>query len=501
MTGALTARLAQWPVWARLAGVFVVGTGTAFGLAPYGIWPLALVGWAVLPFVMALAVSARQAAVFGWAFSAGFFAHGLVWIVEPFLVDIQRHGWMAPFALVFLAGGLALFWGVAFWGGHRWGRTPAHRICLLVPMLGLAEFARAYLLTGFPWAAPAQALVESPMLPLLAWIGPHGLGLWALAAACGTGLAVMGAPRRSLLPTVALVLGTVAALVARSEVEMTGRTVRLIQPNAAQHLKWDPDWIPVFFQRQLELTADGGRPDLIVWPESAIAPVYERAAPHLAAIAEAAGGAQVALGIRRYEGGRFYNALLRLDADGRAAGFYDKHHLVPFGEYIPLGGFAKRFGIQGLAAEDGDGYSSGPGPEVMDFGPLGHAVPLICYEAVFPQDVFGAPERPDFLLQITNDAWFGKFFGPQQHLVQARMRAAEQGVPMLRAANTGVSAVIDPHGSIVDSLALGQAGYVQTDLPAPLEATVYSRTGDLPWVVVAIVLLVVVISFPRRNQY
>ncbi len=500
MTGPLPERLARWPVWVRMAGAFAIGAGAALGLAPYGIWPLALLGWACLPLLMTVAASGRQAAGIGWAFSVGFFAHGLVWIVEPFLVDIQRHGWMAPFALVFLSGGLALFWAAAFWGAYRWGRRPVHRVCLLVPMLGLAEFARAYLFTGFPWAAPAQALIESPMLPLLAWIGPHGLGLWALAAACGIGVTAMGTSRLALLPAVALSLASAAAMATRAEVEMTGQTVRLIQPNAAQHLKWDPNWIPVFFQRQLELTAEGPRPDLIVWSESAIAPVYERAAPHLAAIAEAAGGAQVALGIRRYEGGRFYNALVRLDSNGRAAGIYDKHHLVPFGEYIPLGGIAKRFGIQGLAAEDGDGYSAGPGPEVMDFGALGHAVPLICYEAVFPQDVHGAPARPAFLLQITNDAWFGTYIGPYQHLAQARMRAVEQGVPMLRAANTGISAVIDPHGVIRDSLALGEVGYVQSELPAPLQATFYGRTGDLPWVVVTIVLLGVAISFTSRNQ-
>ena len=495
--------LARWPVWVRLAAVFVSGAVTALGLAPYGLWPVALIGWAILPLWMVAAETPWRAGLSGWLFSCGFFAHGLVWIVEPFLVDIQRHGWMAPFALVFLAGGLALFWGAAFWAAHRVGQGPLHRVVVLIPMLGLAEFGRAYLLTGFPWAAPAQALIDSPLTPLLAWIGPHGLGLWALAGAGGIGVCLLITGRArlwALSPGATLALAAGLALGSRAEVEMSDHTVRLIQPNAAQHLKWDPDWIPVFLQRQLELTAEGPRPDLIVWPESAIAPVYERAAPYFDAIAQAAGGAQVALGIRRYEGGRFYNALVRLDADGQAAGIYDKHHLVPFGEYIPLGGLAKRFGIKGLAAEDGDGYSAGPGPAILDFGPLGQAVALICYEVVFPQDVNGAPGRADFLLQVTNDAWFGEYIGPYQHLAQARMRAVEQGLPLLRAANTGISAVSDPQGKILDELPLGQSGYVQSNLPAPQAPTLYTRTGDLPWVFVTIVMLGSAVSLRFRNQ-
>ena len=149
--------LARWPLWAGMAVAAIAGAVTALGLAPYGIWPLALAGWILLPGLMALARRPGQAAALGWAFAAGYFAHGLMWIVEPFLVDIRRHGWMAPFALVFLSGGLALFWAAAFWAAHRAGRDWLHRGLLLVPCLALAEFGRAYLLTGFPWAAPAQA--------------------------------------------------------------------------------------------------------------------------------------------------------------------------------------------------------------------------------------------------------------------------------------------------------------------------------------------------------
>ena len=493
--------LARWPAWAQMLLAAGLGAVSGFGLEPYGLWIVTLAGWALLPVLLTAAGTAGRAACIGWAFATGFLAHGLMWIVEPFLVDIERHGWMAPFALIFMAGGLALFWAAGAWAAHRLAGTALRRGLLLVPCLGLAEFGRAYLMTGFPWAAPAQTLVDSPMLPLLAWIGPHGLGLLALAASFGVGLWILHRDRPALLVPLALLLGlTVAAQLSRPGIGSTGHLVRVIQPNAPQHQKWDPEFIPVFFQRQLELSAAGERPDLIVWPESAIAPVHERAGPWYEAISAAAGDAQVALGIRRYEDGRLYNALVRLDRGGLATGVYDKHHLVPFGEYIPLGGLAKRVGIQGLAAEDGDGYSSGPGPALMDFGPLGRALPLICYEAVFPQDVNGAPGRAAFLLQVTNDAWFGQRVGPYQHLAQARMRAVEQGLPMLRAANTGVSAIIGPDGAIVDSLGLGLSGYVEAALPAPLPPTLYARSGDLPWLIVTILLLAGALYYRSRNH-
>jgi len=188
----------------------------------------------------------------------------------------------------------------------------------------------------------------------------------------------------------------------------------------------------------------------------------------------------VILGANRGQGTRVFNALALLDSAGLPVQVYDKHHIVPFGEYIPLGGLLSRFGIRGMAATEGDGFSRGPGPQLLDLGPLGRALPLICYEAVFAHDVGGTEDRPDLLIQITNDAWFGKNSGPQQHFAQARMRAIEQGLPMLRTANTGISAVIDPWGRVLHSLPLGVMGIIDAPLPLPRDPTIYSVTGDKP---------------------
>ncbi|GGH23493.1 Apolipoprotein N-acyltransferase [Cribrihabitans marinus] len=481
---------------------FALGLAAATGLAPYFLWLVTLPALALLVPLFVTAPGRRAAGWIGWAFGLGYFGFGLVWIVEPFLVDVPRHGWMAPFALVLLAGGLALFWAVAFWAAAAPKRGPGVRVAALAVTWSLAELARAYLLTGFPWAGLAQIWVDSPTALLLAWIGPHGLALATLLVALPAGLLVARRPGAAPVAGLA-VLGLAGAVMLAEamapDLSSTGRTVRLVQPNAPQHQKWDPEHAPVFFRRQLAFTEAAPRPDLIVWPETAIPVWLENAGPTLDRIAGAADGVPVVLGLLRTQGQRIYNSLVVLGADGRVGQTYDKHHLVPFGEYVPLGDLMARFGIAGLAASDGQGFSAGPGPRTVDLGPLGLALPLICYEAVFPQDINRAPVRPAMLLQITNDAWFGSFSGPYQHLAQARMRAIEQGLPMLRAANTGVSAMIDPLGRVTASLPLGRAGHLDAELPAPLPAPLYARTGDTPMLLLLLAMAAALALWPRRR--
>jgi apolipoprotein N-acyltransferase len=262
--------------------------------------------------------------------------------------------------------------------------------------------------------------------------------------------------------------------------------VRLVQPNAAQHLKWDPDLALEFFLRQVGFTAaapptGAPRPALVVWPEVAVPYALDRADAALERIAAAAQGAEVALGIQRQDdAGRWFNAMVRLDETGRLADVYDKHHLVPFGEYMPFADLFARWGIFGLAANLAGGFTPGPGPRLVDFGPVGRVLPLICYEVIFPRGIARAGARPDLLLQLTNDAWFGEVSGPWQHLAQARLRAVEQGLPLMRAANTGISAGFDPWGRELGRIALGTAGFVDLPLPRPLPPTPYARWGDWP---------------------
>ena len=277
--------------------------------------------------------------------------------------------------------------------------------------------------------------------------------------------------------------------------------MRLVQPNAPQDQKWQRDMIPVFFNRLLSFTEVGPRPDLIIWPETAMPMLLNNAEEALSVVSQSAGPVPMIVGIQREDNGRYYNSLILQDARGQTSAVYDKHHLVPFGEYMPFPDLFARINVGGLAQRAASGYSAGPGPRLLDLGPLGKALPLICYEAVFPQHAKTGGSRPDMLIQITNDAWFGTWSGPYQHLAQARMRAIEQGLPMLRSANTGVSAVIDAKGRIVDSIDLGQAGYIDVPLPAALNDTIYSRSGDVPLLVLLLGLTLVGALRARSNSH
>jgi apolipoprotein N-acyltransferase len=259
------------------------------------------------------------------------------------------------------------------------------------------------------------------------------------------------------------------------------QTLRLIQPNAEQALKWDDALAEDFLDRLLTLTADGTPADLTIWPETAVPYMLEYAPDVADMIVAASDGKPVAAGIQREEAGRFYNSLRVLEGTGVETARYDKAHLVPFGEYMPFGDLAYDwFGIQAFAAQAGATYSAGPGPDVLDLGILGKVLPLICYEVIFPREVNAVTTRADWMLQITNDAWFGIRTGPFQHFAQARLRAIEQGLPLVRVANTGITAVIDARGRVTDQLPFGVMAALDTKVPGALPPTPYSRWGDGP---------------------
>ncbi len=525
----------HWPGGRRIALAMALGLAMAAGQAPFGLWPVAL---AALAGLIALVAGAgghggtadtagqgdggdiSEAAAFllparrgagwwvGWFAGAGYFAGSLNWIYEPFLVDADAYGWMAPFAVLGMAFGLGLFWGAAGWlAGALSGRTAPGGGCAALAFaatLSAAELARSYVMTGFPWALIGHIWIGSPVAQAAALIGPVGLTL----ATC---LVAAGLARLRPASAGAAVLALAAAWawgawrLSLPDPVPQGAVIRLVQPDAVQSLKWDPEAARTYFDRQVDYTAapglDGGRPDLVIWPETAMPYLLERS-PEVAGIIAAAGqGAPVALGLQRIDAeGRGYNTLAVIGPGGEVTARYDKWHLVPFGEYIPLGDLAWRlFGIGAFASQMGAGYTAGPGPALIDLGPgLGRALPLICYEAVFPQDLRAVPERAGWLLQITNDAWFGTLTGPYQHLGQARLRAIEQGLPLARAANTGISAMIDARGRVTAALPLGRAGWIDAPLPGALPATIYARTGDLPAALVILSILCALLWRRRR---
>lgn len=476
-------RSAVWPA--------VTGLLAAAGQAPLGLWWLAVPGLSLLTLHVAKARTARARLWRGWCAGVGYFTGTLFWIVEPFMVEAAHDGWMAPFALAGMAGGMALFWMLA--GGLAGlGRGRAGRAFGFAVGLAATDLLRSYALTGFPWALAGHIWIGTPVAQAAAWIGPIGLSVLTMALALAP---VLGAePWQRLTGGAAAFLALLVLwelgdlrLAAPDQTAHPVR-VRLVQPNATQSLKWLPGMWDTFVDRQMQATsAPAAKPlDLVIWPETALPYLLEDAADLIAEAVSRSGGVPVVMGIQRAEGPLIFNSLIATDGTGAVRAVYDKHHLVPFGEYVPFGDLLADFGVTAFASSSGHAYTPGSGATVIDLGPAGKILPLICYEAAFPQDLRAAPIRADWILQVTNDGWFGNLSGPWQHLAQSRLRAIEQGLPLMRVANTGITAAIDPRGRIIDSLPMNSVGWLDVDVPAPLPATLYSRTGDWPATMVLI---------------
>lgn len=461
---------APWPL--RLSVLALLGAAAGLGQVPFAL-PVAT----LVVLVMAFMLAERGGMGFreGWALGLGYFALTLRWIMEPFLVDPERTGWMAPFALLFMAAGLALFWGAAF------GLARRLRLGLtgLVALWTGAEVLRSLALTGFPWVLVGHIWSETPIAQLAAYSGVHGLTLLTFGAAAMVASSGAGVLLRSAVPVVLLVGVILLDPGPAPDPDLTAPVVRIVQPNVPQAEKWDPAHQPEHLRRLLALSGAASKADLVVWPETALTELLEWAGPTLEMGSGVAGGAPLATGVvRQDKEGRYFNSLAVTDRQGVVVATYDKAHLAPFGEYIPFRDLLSRWGLRGLADFQGEGFTSGPGAALVDIPGIGLARPLICYEGIFAEEI-GAV-RPRVLLLITNDAWFGANAGPQQHFALGRFRAIEQGLPLVRAANTGISGMIDGKGRVLGLLPLNQAGALEAPLPPALAATIYSRWGDWP---------------------
>jgi apolipoprotein N-acyltransferase len=486
-----------FPGWRGLALPLGAGVVLATGQAPLGWVIVAFPALVLLMHAVARAGSRAESVWVAWIGGAAYFGAALSWIVSPFFVDPVRHGWMAPFAVLGIAFGLALFWAAA---GYM-ASLSRHPALAFAAALGAMELARGYVLTGFPWALVGHMWIDTPIGQLAAFVGPSGLTLLTLLVAAVPIITYRWAgPIVGITAIAAFVAGT-----ARLDLPAgppRDVTLRLVQPNAEQHLKWDPDQARAIFDRQLALTAAAPVADLTIWPETAVPYIIEDNPQVGRMIADAAQGRPVIVGMQRVDGAQGWNTLALIGADGAIAQTYDKWHLVPFGEYIPFGDLAYDwFGLRAFASQLGASYAAGTGPAVMNLGArLGTILPLICYEAVFPQHLRAAPGRADWILQITNDAWFGTLTGPWQHAAQARFRAIEQGLPLMRVANTGITAVYDAQGRMLQSLPFGSAGALDVpQIPGALPPPPYARFGETPLLLLLAGLCTALILDRRRK--
>jgi apolipoprotein N-acyltransferase len=448
--------------WRRHGCALVLGLIAAGALPPAGLWPFLFLAFPPLLWLIDGAPRARTAFAAGWWFGFGYLVAGLHWLAYPMLIEPDRFAWMIPFSVGGLPAALAIFMGLATL--VTWlAVAPGWRRVLV---FGIAwtgfEWLRGTILTGFPWNLIGYAWSENlAVMQVAAVVGVYGLSLVTLwVVAMPATLAAQSAPRRTTrwMPAgVALVLFAAAwiggawRLDALPTVLLEDVKLRLVQANVTQKLKWEPGQREANLLRHVVLSRkEGAAPNLIIWPETASTFQIDNG-----------------------------NAMQAVTADGMVTATYDKHHLVPFGEYLPLRPVLRRLGMEQLA-QGGIDFSAGDGPQTISLPGAPPFSPLICYEAIFPAGVVDYDQRPAWLLSLTNDAWFGPGAGPWQHFQMARMRAVEQGLPMVRAANTGISGVIDPAGRILSYLEINTEGVLDAALPMAVEhLPPYARFGDL----------------------
>ncbi|HWA91524.1 MAG TPA: apolipoprotein N-acyltransferase [Rhizomicrobium sp.] len=474
------------PPWRARLAAFLLGAASALGFAPFGAFPLLLLGFAGLVLLIDGAETTKRAAWIGWAFGFGQFLIGLHWIGYAFLVDASAHEWQIPFVAILFPGGLALFFAAGTAAAARYWKPGPSRIFALTVALSLSEWLRGNILTGFPWNIPGYGWGASlGVMQSVALFGVYGLSV--LTILLGASLALL-AERRPVLPLAMTALfalfflGGEIRLAATKEDMVDGVRLRIVQPNIAQADKYKPALIERNWNRLIALSTAPAKipPTHIVWPEAAPPFVLTRSAVALDEIAVLTGRDKVLMtgalrALRKDDGVRYYNSFYVFGHGGQLLAAYDKFHLVPFGEYLPYEDLFAKLGLKKLVGIEGS-FSTGDGPHTVDIPGAPEASPLICYEILFPGEVV-ADARARWIVNVTDDSWFGPWAGPEQHLLVARTRAIEQGLPVVRAANTGISAVIDSLGRVRARLGLEAMGTVDSGLPAPIEPPPFARGG------------------------
>ena len=470
--------------WLRRGLALAAGALAATGFEPFGAWPLTIIAVAVLVWLIDEAPSRRAAFGTGWLFGWSHFAVGLTWIATAFTFQAKMPPALGWVAVIGLAMFLALYTGLAALVAS-FGRGRLGKVLLLAPAWMLAEWLRGHLLSGFAWNPLGVSLIDTGVAQLASIFG--GLGLSGLVVLAGGAVAV-GMSRG--LRTAAVVFVAIGATVGLSSflvpatLPPTTTMVHLVQPDIGQSEKYDPALEQEHFRRYLTLTRNAlaapHAPAIVAWPEAAI-PFEVEDDPQVRAVLASVlkpgdlllFGGEALVRDSRGEVIAATNSLFVLDAAGTLHGRYDKAHLVPLGEYVPARGIMEAIGLARLTPGDID-FQPGPGPRTLALPGFPAAGIQICYEMIFPAEVIDEAHRPAWLLNVSNDAWFGPS-GPVQHLAQARLRAIEEGLPVARATPTGVSALIDPRGRLLHTVAPHVMAVISAPLPAPLPPTPFAR--------------------------
>ena len=483
--------LSGWRAWfaSYLAGVLMMAA-----FAPFYVWPVIVV---VLPLFYRLlnaAPTGREAARRGFFFGYGHAMAGTYWIANALLVDAEKFGWLVPFSVLGLSAVLAIWFALFGWWFHALRSSQSlTNIIRFAALWVLIEYLRSVGMFGFPWnLAGYTALASIHVAQLASIVGVFGLSFWVVLVAT---LPVLG--YRKALVAIALIMGTAYGYGAWRMPDSTSFTtthLRIVQPSVPQAVKWTPQGK----MESLKLHADMMRiekdvtPDVVIWSESAF-PYTLRAdrpwPPQLGALLLP--NQLLLTGAMRAEGEgtalKLWNSMVAIDGKGVVRATYDKHQLVPFGEFMPLRDVLP---LDKITPGDTD-FSRGSGPQTISIDTIPPFSPLVCYEVIFPWLAVNKQVRPQWLLNVTNDGWYGNATGPYQHYAAAQMRAIEQGLPVVRAANNGISAVIDPYGRAVAELELNKRGIIDSLLPVSAPPTLYARHGVAVAIILTATLLLV----------
>ncbi len=513
--------------WKRAAIALAAGALSMLAMAPFNAWPVLFLTFPAAVWLIDGAGGGRlrgvgAAAMTGFWFGLGYFVPGLYWIGYAFLVDASTFAWLMPFAILGLPAYLALFTAFGFGLARLLWTKDASRVIALALSLTLSEWLRGHALTGFPWNAFGDALSEPlPLAQAASLIGLWGMTFLAVAIFASPAVLIDGnsrgrkpwaAPLAALLLLAAMGIFGAVRLSLHPTAMVANVRLRIMQPNLEQDARFNYSAKAEVMHKYLTLSDRATGPQstgvrdasILIWPESAFPFFLTREADAMAQIAALLpkGTVLITGSVRAPDlppGQRItraYNSIYVIDHDGSVLSVYDKLHLVPFGEFLPFQDWMEKLGFVQLTKVQG-GFIPGVVRRSMPIPNAPRALPLICYEAIFPEDIATRNDRPGWIVNLTNDGWFGISTGPYQHLAQARLRAIEQGLPLVRAANTGISAVIDPSGRIVAKLGLGIEGVLDSPLPAAMAPTVYARVGDIPAAIMAAIGLLLVVR--RRS--
>jgi apolipoprotein N-acyltransferase len=510
--------------WPRVALAILAGAIAALALPPFNVFAAPFVSFTLLVWLMDGSTGSADGGVFtrfrssfliGWFFGFGYFVAGLWWLGNALLVEADDFAWALPFAVLGLPACLAIFYGLATLAASLLWSEGFGRLAALAAAFGLMEWLRGFVLTGFPWNTIGYAAMPIPLMmqssAVLGIFGITGLAVFVFAspALLGTGKGMRtGLSLAAILLCAHLGFGawrlsTADARLAEGAGEPT--VVRIVQPLIDQSRKLDDAERASIFEEHLALSAlppqEGKRPDVIVWPETSVPFLLTNNPDALSRIADVLQDGQVLMtgAVRSEEAApgsppRFYNSIYVIDSQGQIIGASDKVHLVPYGEYVPYEDLLRTMGVTDAIAMPG-GFTAASTRSLLTLPGGKSFYPLICYEAIFPEEISLDVQKATALLNVTNDGWFGATPGPYQHFLQARLRAVETGLPLIRAANTGISAIVDPFGRISKGLDYNQKGVIDSTIGSGLVPhwDNFDRQIDF-WLVMAAMLLIAATS-------